>query len=883
MRKLLSLPPSLVPHFHEVSGLSRAEYFCTSDPVGHRVGSGGGTVHLLRAAAADAGFHFRTSPTERCIILHAGGQSRRLPAYASVGKILTPMPPLGGEPFGKCLLELQLPLLERIMAQAPDALRCLIVSGDVCISAADALPPIPEADVVCYGIPASPERLSHHGVYAMPKSHPLNLDFMLQKPSLEEQARKADSHNLLLDVGLWLLSERALRLLEKKSTDAQGAIHSYDLYGQFGTALGMHPTAPDADLSDLSVVILPLPEGRFLHFGTSRDLLTSTVLLTSQPNPDLHWVENSDVTSWTLSRENIVTGVPANSWPICLRRGQCVDMTPLTADVNTPPDSSSSKDDSAPCLSAPSGGGFALRPYGFDDAFRGPLDSDETSYLGIPMPRWLRAHGLMPSEIEGAGDMQSARLFPVLTDEVQMCRLLQWMLSETPDPALKQEYLSCRRLSADEISNKADLCALTAQRMARRRSSFHSEVAFAQLRQQLFDLNPLPLMQPDLAGLDRPVQGSAPLRIDISGGWTDTPPACYYYGGAVVNFAFDIDGQAPIRCTIRPLSTPLIRLRSIDLQAEEEVTTWTQLSDFAHLGSPFTISKAALALAGWLPRFAAVRHASLQHQLCGRGFEVITESRVPAGSGLGTSSILAATVLGTVSQAFGLGWSREEVCHRTLVLEQMLTAGGGWQDQWGGVLPAAKLLSTNSGTDQRPQVRPLCDLLWTHPHLAPCHLLYFTGITRTARQILGEIVKEMFLRVPAQRAQLETMRRRATEMAAFVDECASLSSADTGALDLALEHYGHLVAQNWDDNQRLDAGCNPPAVRAIIGRVSHLCHGLKLPGAGGGGFIYMVAKNAKAAGEIRRILTDNPPAPSARFYEMSLSSGGLTFSSDDPA
>ena len=44
MKKLLSLPPNLVECFHEVTGLSRDEYFCTCDPIGHRLGSGGGTA-----------------------------------------------------------------------------------------------------------------------------------------------------------------------------------------------------------------------------------------------------------------------------------------------------------------------------------------------------------------------------------------------------------------------------------------------------------------------------------------------------------------------------------------------------------------------------------------------------------------------------------------------------------------------------------------------------------------------------------------------------------------------------------------------------------------------------------------------------------------------
>ena len=84
MKKLLSVPPNVVDCFHELTGLSREEYFCTCDPIGHRLGSGGGTTWLLRQAADWLG-------GERCIILHAGGQSKRLPSYAVSGKILAPI------------------------------------------------------------------------------------------------------------------------------------------------------------------------------------------------------------------------------------------------------------------------------------------------------------------------------------------------------------------------------------------------------------------------------------------------------------------------------------------------------------------------------------------------------------------------------------------------------------------------------------------------------------------------------------------------------------------------------------------------------------------------------------------------------------------------
>ena len=50
------------------------------------------------------------------------------------------------------------------------------------------------------------------------------------------------------------------------------------------------------------------------------------------------------------------------------------------------------------------------------------------------------------------------------------------------------------------------------------------------------------------------------------------------------------------------------------------------------------------------------------------------------------------------------------------------------------------------------------------------------------------------------------------------------------------------------------------------------------PGAGGGGYLYMVAKDPQAAGCIRRILTEQAPNPRARFVEMTLSDKGLQVS-----
>ena len=49
MKKLLSLPPNLVECFHDIEHANHQEWFCTSDPVGSKLGSGGGTAWLLQA------------------------------------------------------------------------------------------------------------------------------------------------------------------------------------------------------------------------------------------------------------------------------------------------------------------------------------------------------------------------------------------------------------------------------------------------------------------------------------------------------------------------------------------------------------------------------------------------------------------------------------------------------------------------------------------------------------------------------------------------------------------------------------------------------------------------------------------------------------------
>lgn len=89
---------------------------------------------------------------------------------------------------------------------------------------------------------------------------------------------------------------------------------------------------------------------------------------------------------------------------------------------------------------------------------------------------------------------------------------------------------------------------------------------------------------------------------------------------------------------------------------------------------------------------------------------------------------------------------------------------------------------------------------------------------------------------------------------------------------------GKAIRRTWQQNQYMDKGTNPASVKALTDMVDDLCLGYKLPGAGGGGYLYMVAKDPEAAARIKQILSSNPYNANARFVDMTLSDKGLQVS-----
>ncbi|MRX64559.1 bifunctional fucokinase/fucose-1-phosphate guanylyltransferase [Maribacter luteus] len=947
MKKLLSLPQNLVNYFHQIEDKDKESWFCASDPEGSHVGSGGGTAWLLKEMWKNSETDFNEwLKQEKRIIMHAGGQSRRLPAYAPSGKILTPIPVFRwerGQKINQNLLDLQIPLYEKILQKSPKSLNTLIASGDVYIQSDKNIKELPDVDIVCYGLWANAELATNHGVFVCNKNASEELLYMLQKPSPKILKNLSQDQLFLMDIGIWVLSDKAVNVLLKHSGYSLGKngrlltpenLSFYDLYSDFGLNMGSHTEGKNPEINDLKISILPLPKGEFYHFGTSRELISSTLSIQNRiidqrsilhkddkphssmfvQNADIKiklrpdqrnlWIENSYIgENWELQSEHIITGVPENNWELKLSTGVCLDIVPIDGDS------------------------YCIRPYGFFDAFRGPLNVDSTVWMGESFANWLLHRGVAFPDLDFPEDtdLQAAAIFPVLKLNGSFGELLTWMINPSKNKELLSLWLSCERLSANDISKRASLSRLydqrelfrnknivqlhsnytksvfyqsdlnyIAQHVAQNKIDLKPNLSFDNTFQQMqefmfqakikkylnqdntieeqkaFDL--LGDIIVDSLGYEQPepqlnifhdqiVWGRSPVRIDIAGGWTDTPPYSIAYGGAVVNMAINLNGQPPLQVYIKPSKEYKVILRSIDIGVREDISTYEEISGFKQVGSAFSIPKAALFLSGFNDK-SSFKDLEEHLKAFGSGIEITMLAAIPKGSGLGTSSILSATVLGALSDFCGLKWDQNDLNQRTLVLEQLLTTGGGWQDQFGGILPGIKLIETQKGGNQTPNISWAPEFIFSKPENKARMLLYYTGITRTAKNILSEIVTGMFLNESRNTKILKDIKEHAFETFKI------LQSAN-------FEDFSDCVALTWEQKKKLDRGINPPEIDKLIDIIKDYASAYKLPGAGGGGYLYIIAKDPNAAGIIRKLLNENPLNDRARFVDIDLSSTGF--------
>ena len=116
----------------------------------------------------------------------------------------------------------------------------------------------------------------------------------------------------------------------------------------------------------------------------------------------------------------------------------------------------------------------------------------------------------------------------------------------------------------------------------------------------------------------------------------------------MLNASITLKGAYPIVAEARWLPEPRVVLESLDIGATIEPLVASDVLSCADPADPFCLPKAALCLRGLIPADEPP-NKPLKEVLGKRGgIHLITQTSIPRGSGLGTSSILAGAVLSAV-------------------------------------------------------------------------------------------------------------------------------------------------------------------------------------------------------------------------------------------
>ena len=346
------------------------------------------------------------------------------------------------------------------------------------------------------------------------------------------------------------------------------------------------------------------------------------------------------------------------------------------------------------------------------------------------------------------------------------------------------------------------------------------------------------------------VKVERPLRIDLAGGWSDTPPICNECGGAVLNVAVTLESRRPVCVEVRRLAERAVRVESLDLG---QAATLRRKSDFSGAKDPHdwcALVKSALAVTGY--------------DFSEGGLDIRMFADVPKGSGMGTSSILGSALLEALLRIRNpqAKPSLQQVGELTLALEREMGTGGGWQDQLGALHPGVKLLETSPGQAQRFRVKRLdarAEAAFAK-FLRDRGVLYFTGQKRMARNVLRGVLA-FYEQNPEgiAAAIVATLKRDAR--AGF----AALRQRDWAK-------FGAVVNAYWLNKKALDPGSTNPSVEMIIARIAPWTDAVTLTGAGGGGFLFALAKSRAARQKMEKVLAS--AGTGGRCYRFAVDADG---------
>lgn len=339
-----------------------------------------------------------------------------------------------------------------------------------------------------------------------------------------------------------------------------------------------------------------------------------------------------------------------------------------------------------------------------------------------------------------------------------------------------------------------------------------------------------------------------PLRVNWGGGWSDTPPICCEIGGTVLNAAITLNGEFPVEVTLVKIPEKKIIFDSRDMDVHGEFDTIEPLQKTGDPYDPFALQKACLLACGIIPKEGGNLDQILSR--LGGGFEMHSEvTNVPKGSGLGTSSILSAACVKAIFEFLGILHEEEDLYAHVLVMEQIMSTGGGWQDQVGGLSNGIKYITSMPGLQQKLKVNHIELSEETKQELNERFCLIYTGQRRLARNLLRDVIGRYIGNEPNSLFALNEIQKIAVLMRFELER---------GKID----EFAKLLEYHWELSKKIDNGSSNTLIEQIFASIDHLIDGRMVCGAGGGGFLQVILKKGVTKKDIhirlKEVFQDNP-------------------------
>lgn len=877
---------------------SRTHFVVIPDEGNVRIGSGGATLSVLKWIKENGGWEGK-----RILVIHSGGDSKRVPQYSALGKLFSPVPHSLPDGRSSTLFDEFIIALSAMPGRIREGM--LLLSGDVLLLFNPLLVDWNGLGAAVISFKEDVETGKNHGVYL--KGTDGNVKRFLHKQSVEKLISVGavnDSGCVDIDTGAILFGVDFLNsLFSLISTDDTLDEEKYNtfvndnvrlsLYGDFQYPLASDSTLeqyykekPEGEYSpelmacrtevwnvlhNYSLKLLRLAPAKFIHFGTTHeilDLMTGGVKnymelgwnritnssatrssYNSVINPKASVGENVYVeVSYVHSAATVGDGsilsyidihnetIPSNVVLHGLKQINGKFVCRIFGTLDNP------KENKLFGKKIPEEWGITLwnaQIYPERETITEAIDEALKLYKLVQEDRW--------SEIEMGKSLASGFLDAdpeaILAWEKRMTELVAMNrieeLIEKGEPATRatltfpltvvQEAWLSDHLGKADYSLQMRLYYYIGTALGGTEGEKMVAKAFNVLSKAILDKTLAGLREDTTYKIDRDnIEIKLPLRVNWGGGWSDTPPYCNENGGTVLNAAVLLNVERPVSVSLRRLEEKKIIFESRDMDVYGEFTDITSLQSVGDPFDSFVLQKAALLACGVIP----AKGGNLEDVLTrlGGGIWMNTEVRgIPKGSGLGTSSILAAACVKGIFEFLGEQYTEKDLYNTVLCMEQIMSTGGGWQDQVGGVTDGIKYITTRPGIMQEIKVTHIELDKKTKDELNDRFCLIYTGQRRLARNLLRDVVGRYIGNEPDTVYALNEIQRVAALMRFELER---------GNVD----EFAKLLSDHWRLSKMIDAGSTNTLIDQIFDSIDDLLDGKMVCGAGGGGFLQVVMK-----------------------------------------